>query len=273
MPADLDAEQLDRYARHVVMDEVGPDGQGRLLDASVLVVGAGGLGTPAVQYLAAAGVGTLGIADGDVVERSNLQRQTLHGEADLGRPKAASAAEFVAARNPDVDVETHEFAVGPDDAVDLVDGYDVVVDASDNFPTRFLLNDACVLTGTPLSNGAVFRFEGQAATFRMADDTPCYRCLFPEAPPEGTVPNCAEAGVLGALPGTVGSIQATETLKLLLDVGDVLDDRMLYYDALGMAFETVPLARSPDCPACGADGIDSLSAVEYGGTCAVGGAD
>jgi adenylyltransferase/sulfurtransferase len=269
MPASLDAEQLDRYSRHVIMDEVGPDGQGRVLDASVLVVGAGGLGSPVVQYLAAAGVGTLGVADHDVVERSNLQRQVLHGEADLGRPKVDSAAAFVAERNPDVDVRTHETEVTADVAPDLVASYDVVVDGSDNFPTRFLLNDACVLTGTPLSNGAVFRFEGQAATFRMTGDAPCYRCLFPEAPPAGTVPNCAEVGVLGALPGTIGTVQATETLKLLLDAGDVLDDRMLYYDALSLCFESVPLARTPDCPACGEDGITSLAAVEYGGTCAV----
>jgi adenylyltransferase/sulfurtransferase len=271
MSPDLDAEQLDRYSRHVIMAEVGPTGQGRLLDGSVLVVGAGGLGSPVVQYLAAAGVGTLAIADPDVVERSNLQRQTLHGEADVGRPKVDSAAEFVAERNPDVAVVTHERAVTAENARELVGGHDVVVDASDNFPTRFLLNDACLLAGTPLSNGAVFRFEGQAATFRMDGSTPCYRCLFPEAPPEGTVPNCAEVGVLGALPGTVGTLQATETLKLLLDTGDVLDDRMLYYDALAPAFEEVPVARDPGCPACGDGGIESLSAVDYGGTCAVGG--
>jgi molybdopterin/thiamine biosynthesis adenylyltransferase len=271
MSPDLDAEQLDRYARHVIMDEVGPEGQGRLLDAAVLVVGAGGLGSPVVQYLAAAGVGTLGVADGDVVERSNLQRQTLHAEADVGRAKVDSAAAFVAARNPDVEVRTYERAVTDDDARALAADYDVVVDATDNFPSRFLLNDACLLAGTPLSNGAVFRFEGQAATFRMDGSSPCYRCLFPEAPPAGTVPNCAEVGVLGALPGTIGSVQATETLKLLLDRGSVLDDRMLHYDALGPSFETVPLARNPDCPACGADGLDSLSAVDYDGTCAVGG--
>jgi molybdopterin/thiamine biosynthesis adenylyltransferase len=270
MSPDLDAEQLDRYSRHVIMPEVGPDGQGRLLDASVLVVGAGGLGSPVVQYLAAAGVGTLGVADPDVVERSNLQRQTLHREDDLGRPKVDSVAEFVAERNPDVDVVTYDRAVSAADARDLADEYDVVVDCSDNFPTRFLLNDACVLADTPLSNGAVFRFEGQVATFLTADDSPCYRCLFPEAPPEGTVPNCAEVGVLGALPGTIGTLQATETLKLLVGAGDMLDDRMLYYDALDPSFEEVPLARDPSCPACGDDGLASLDAVDYGDTCAVG---
>jgi len=269
MALDLDAEQLDRYSRHVIMEEVGPAGQGRFLDASVLVVGAGGLGSPVLQYLAAAGVGTIGIADHDVVERSNLHRQTIHGDADVGRSKVASAAEFVAERNPDVDVQRHETEVDRENAASLVAAYDVVVDGSDNFPTRFLLNDACVLAGVPLSNGAVFRFEGQVATFLADDGGPCYRCLFPEAPPAGTVPNCADVGVLGVLPGTVGSIQATETLKLLLGAGDLLDDRMLYYDALATSFEEVPIVRSPECPVCGDDGIESLAAVEYSGTCAV----
>jgi molybdopterin/thiamine biosynthesis adenylyltransferase len=265
----LGPEQLDRYARHIIMDDVGPAGQAALLDGRVLVVGAGGLGSPVIQYLAAAGVGTLGIADGDEVERSNLQRQVVHGEADLGRPKVDSAAEFVAERNPDVTVERHATRVGPEDAPDLVADYDVVVDASDNFRTRFLLNDACTLAGVPLSHGAVFRFEGQATTFENGGDGPCYRCVFPEAPPPGTVPDCAEAGVLGVLPGTVGTVQATEVIKLFLELGETLDGRLLVYDATGLGFEEVPVEPDPDCPVCGPDGIDAVGEVTYEGTCAI----
>ena len=266
---DLDPEQLDRYSRHVVMDEVGPEGQAALLEAAVLVVGAGGLGSPVIQYLAAAGVGRLGIADDDAVERSNLQRQVVHRDADVGRPKVESAADFVAALNPDVDIETHETRVTSDTAPDLVADYDVVVDASDNFPTRYLLNDACTLSGTPLSQGAIYRFEGQVTTF--SGDGPCYRCLFPEAPPDGTVPDCATTGVLGVLPGTVGTIQATETVKLIVGIGESLEGRMLAYDAADMAFEDVTVRQNPDCPVCGEDpAVDSVREVEYGDTCAVG---
>jgi len=268
MGADLSAEQLDRYARHVVMDEVGPAGQAALLSASVLVVGAGGLGSPALQYLAAAGVGRLGIADGDDVERSNLQRQVIHGEADVGRPKVDSAAEAVAAINPDVAVDRHRTRVTAAEAPDLVADYDVVVDASDNFATRFLLNDACVLADTPLVHGAVYRFEGQATT--VTGGRPCYRCLFPEAPPEGTVPNCAEAGVLGVLPGTVGAIQATEVAKLLLETGDILAGRLLVYDAGTLQTETVPYAADPDCPVCGdRPAIGAVAEVDYDGRCRI----
>jgi adenylyltransferase/sulfurtransferase len=262
---ELDAEQLDRYSRQIILDEVGPAGQAAIADGSVLVVGAGGLGCPAIQYLAAAGVGRLGVADGDRVERSNLHRQILHGADDVGRPKTESAAEFVADQNPNVTVETHG-AVGEDDAAALVADYDVVVDASDNFPTRFLLNDACVLAGTPLTHGAVYRFEGQTTTFDGGG--PCYRCLFPEAPPEGTVPDCAEAGVFGAVTGTVGSVQATEALKLLMGVGDTLEGRLLVYDAKGLTTEFVPVAPNPDCPVCGDDAIDSLAG-SYSGRCSV----
>ncbi len=270
MPASgLDAEQLDRYARHVIMDDVGPDGQARLLDGAVLVVGAGGLGSPVLQYLAAAGVGRLGIADGDEVELSNLQRQVVHGTDDVGRPKVDSAAETVAAINPDVTVDRYPERVTSETAADLVADYDVVVDASDNFPTRFLLNDACVLAETPLVHGAIYRFEGQALTV-PAGGGPCYRCLFPEAPPEGTIPNCAEAGVLGVLPGTIGAIQATEAVKLLLGVGDPLAGRLLVYDAAGLTMETVPLAANPECPICGeAAASRSLEDVTYEGKCAV----
>jgi molybdopterin/thiamine biosynthesis adenylyltransferase len=263
----LDAEQLDRYSRHVIMDDVGPEGQAALLDASVLVVGAGGLGSPVCQYLAAAGVGRLGIADADRVERSNLQRQVIHGDGDVGRPKVDSAAEFVADLNPDVTVDRHDLRVDADNVIDLVADYDVVVDASDNFPTRFLLNDACVLADTPLSHGAIYRFEGQATT--VTGGQPCYRCLFPEAPPDGAVPDCATAGVLGVLPGVVGGFQATEAVKLILDEGETLDGRLLVYDASDMSTEEVPVAPNPDCPVCGDDPIDAVGEVSYADSCAV----
>jgi adenylyltransferase/sulfurtransferase len=266
----LDATQLDRYSRHIIMDEVGPEGQKRLLDASVLVVGAGGLGSPVVQYLAAAGVGHLGIADDDVVERSNLQRQIIHGDDDVGRPKVDSAVDYVEQLNPDVDAVPHETRVTSDTVADLVDGYDYVVDASDNFQTRYLVNDYCTLTGVPFSHGAIFRFEGQVTTFPGDDDSPCYRCLFPEAPEEGTVPDCASTGVLGVLPGTVGCIQATEMVKLIMGVGETLDERVLMYDAMDMTFEEVPLRKNPDCPVCGTDpAIESVSDVEYAEACAI----
>jgi adenylyltransferase/sulfurtransferase len=263
----LDAEGLDRYARHVVMDDVGPEGQARLLDAAVLVVGAGGLGSPAIQYLAAAGVGTLGVADPDVVERSNLQRQVIHGENDLGRAKAESARVFVEGLNPGVEVRTHETRVTRENVGGLIAGYDVVVDAADEFPTQYLLNDACALAGVPLSQGSVLRFEGQVTTVSGEPGDPCYRCVFPEAPPAGTVPDCATAGVLGVLPGTIGCIQATETVKQLLGVGESLSGRIVHYDALAMEFETVPVEQSGDCPVCGEDGIGSVEAVTYEGTC------
>ncbi|SFB80443.1 adenylyltransferase and sulfurtransferase [Halobiforma haloterrestris] len=270
----LDATQLDRYSRHVIMDEVGPEGQKRLLEGSVLVVGAGGLGSPAIQYLAAAGVGRIGIVDDDVVERSNLQRQIVHGDGDVGRPKVDSAADYVAALNPDVDVETNELRLTADNVGNLVADYDVVLDASDNFATRYLLNDHCVLTETPLSHGAIYRFEGQVTTFTNErtgeDDPPCYRCIFPEAPEPGTVPDCATTGVLGVLPGTVGCIQATEVVKYLLGKGDPLEGRLLMYDAMDMSFEEVPVRPNPDCPVCGDDPeIESVSDVAYEGTCEI----
>jgi len=265
----LDAEGLDRYARHVVMDDVGPEGQARLLDSSVLVVGAGGLGSPVIQYLAAAGVGTLGVVDSDAVERSNLQRQVIHGESDVGRPKVDSAREFVAELNPDVAVRPHETRVTRENVEELIADYDTVVDATDNFPTRFLLNDACTLAGIPFTHGSVLRFEGQVTTFPGDPGAPCYRCVFPEAPPEGTVPNCVTAGVLGVLPGTIGCIQATETVKQLLGIGTSLSGRLLHYDALELSFETVPVERSSDCPTCGEAGIESVRDVGYEGTCSI----
>ncbi|GAA0478380.1 molybdopterin-synthase adenylyltransferase MoeB [Halococcus dombrowskii] len=263
----LDATQLDRYSRHIIMDGVGPAGQGSLLDARVLVVGAGGLGAPTIQYLAAAGVGRLGIVDDDVVERSNLQRQIVHGDDDVGEKKVDSAARFVEQLNPDVTVEPHDERLGPDNVRSLVDDYDFVVDGSDNFRTRYLVNDACTLAGIPFSHGAIYRFEGQVTTFE--GESPCYRCLFPEAPPAGTVPDCATTGVLGMLPGVIGTIQATETVKSLMDIGERLDGRLLSYDALAMSFEELPLRADPDCPVCAESGIDSIEDVEYAGSCAV----
>ncbi|ELY61372.1 UBA/THIF-type NAD/FAD binding protein [Natronococcus amylolyticus DSM 10524] len=279
----LDATQLDRYSRHVIMDEIGPEGQQRLLEGSVLVVGAGGLGSPAIQYLAAAGIGRLGIVDDDVVERSNLQRQIVHGDDDVGRPKVESAADYVAALNPDVDVDTYEMRLSAANVADLVGEYDVVLDASDNFGTRYLLNDHCVLTGTPLSHGAIYRFEGQVTMFtndrggneadsegEATDDPPCYRCIFPEAPEPGTVPDCATTGVLGVLPGTVGCIQATEVVKYLLGKGDLLEGRLLMYDAMGMTFDTVDVLQNPECPVCGDEPeIESVEDVAYEGSCSI----
>ncbi|MEF8758086.1 MAG: molybdopterin-synthase adenylyltransferase MoeB [Halobacteriales archaeon] len=266
----LDATQLDRYSRHVIMDEIGPDGQAALLDASVLCVGAGGLGSPIVQYLAAAGVGTLGIADDDVVERSNLQRQVIHRDADVGRPKVESAAAFVEGLNPDVEVRTHETRVRRENVEALLAEYDFVVDGSDNFRTRYLLNDACTLAGTPFAHGAVYKFEGQVTTFDAGEDGPCYRCLFPEAPGEGEVPSCAETGILGSLPGTVGTLQATETVKSIMDVGERLSGRLLLFDAMDVTFEEVPIRKNPDCSVCGDDpAIESVREVEYADRCAI----
>ncbi len=267
---DLDPTQLDRYSRHIILDDVGPEGQKDLLDAKVLVLGAGGLGAPIIQYLAAAGVGTLGIADDDEVELSNLQRQVIHGDDDVGRKKVDSAAEFVADLNPDVDVERHDLRVTPDNIEELTDGYDFVVDGTDNFETRYLVNDACTLAGIPFSHGSIFRFEGQVTTFAGDDDSPCYRCLFPEAPPAGMVPNCATAGVLGVLPGTVGCLQATETVKHLMGKGESLDGSMLFFDALDMEFDKVEIPKQDDCPVCGDNpAIESVHDVEYTASCAI----
>jgi molybdopterin/thiamine biosynthesis adenylyltransferase len=267
---DLDATQLDRYSRHIRMDNVGPEGQRSLLDTEILVLGAGGLGSPVIQYLAAAGVGTLGIADDDVVELSNLQRQILHGDDDVGRKKVDSAAEFVANLNPDIDVNRHETRVDEDNIDDLISEYDFVVDGTDNFATRYLVNDACTLAGVPFSHGSIFKFEGQVTTFAGDDDSPCYRCLFPEAPPAGMVPNCATAGVLGVLPGTVGSLQATETVKHVIEAGESLDGSMLFFDALEMEFDRVEIPKQDDCPVCGQDpAIESVHDVDYSATCAI----
>ncbi|HGY09865.1 MAG TPA: molybdopterin-synthase adenylyltransferase MoeB [Oceanithermus profundus] len=243
-------EELDRYARHMILPEVGPEGQARLKAASVLVVGAGGLGSPLLMYLAAAGVGRIGIVEDDVVDLSNLQRQVLYGTADVGRPKAEAAAERLAALNPHVRVEAHPHRLTSENALELFGSYDVIVDASDNFPTRYLVNDAAVLTDKPLVYGAIHRFDGQVSVFHHQGG-PCYRCLFPKPPKPGSVPSCAQAGVFGVLPGVVGSLMATEVLKLLLGIGRPLSGRLLLYDGLEAEFRELKVARDPACPVCG----------------------
>jgi adenylyltransferase/sulfurtransferase len=246
----LSADEVRRYSRHLILPEVGMDGQRALKAAKVLCIGAGGLGSPAAMYLAAAGVGTIGLVDFDVVDLSNLQRQLLHGTPDVGRSKLASARDRLQALNPNVHVETHDVALSSANALDLFRPYDVILDGTDNFPTRYLVNDACVLLGKPNAYGSIFRFEGQASVFATSGG-PCYRCLYPEPPPPGLVPSCAEAGVLGVLPGIIGTIQATEAIKLILGTGEPLIGRFLVYDALRMRFRELKLRRDPECPVCG----------------------
>ena len=246
----LSGDEVRRYSRHLILPEVGMDGQRTLKAAKVLCIGAGGLGSPAAMYLAAAGVGTIGIVDFDVVDTSNLQRQLLHGTPDVGRPKLASAKDRLGALNPNVQVETYETALSSENALELFEPYDVILDGTDNFPTRYLVNDACVLLGKPNAYGSIFRFEGQASVFATKNG-PCYRCLYPEPPPPGLVPSCAEGGVLGVLPGIIGTIQATETIKLILGKGEPLIGRFLIYDALRMRFRELKLRKDPDCPVCG----------------------
>jgi len=246
----LDAEEIKRYSRHLIMPEVGMDGQRKIKAGSVLCIGAGGLGSPAAMYLAAAGVGRLGIVDFDVVDYSNLQRQLLHTTPDVGLSKLQSAKNKINALNPHVQVDTYEEALSSDNAMRLFKGYDVILDGTDNFPTRYLVNDACVLMGIPNAYGSIFRFEGQASVFATKDG-PCYRCLYPEPPPPGLVPSCAEGGVLGVLPGIIGVIQATESIKLLTGIGNPLIGRFMIYDALNMKFRELKLRKDPDCPVCG----------------------
>ncbi len=246
----LTEDQIRRYSRQIILPSVGGKGQRRLLQGKALVVGAGGLGSPAALYLAAAGVGTLGLADSDNVDLSNLHRQVVHRTTDLGGPKTASAARTIRALNPDVTLILHQERITAENAMDIVEPYDVVVEGSDNFPTKYLMNDTCVLLRKPLVLGAVYQFEGQVTVFRTGNG-PCYRCIFPEPPPPGAVPSCQEAGVLGAVPGVIGTIQATETLKLLLDVGTTLRGRLLVFDALEMSFLELEMDQSPDCPICG----------------------
>ena len=249
LPA-LSGDEVRRYSRHLILSEVGMEGQQKLKAAKVLCIGAGGLGSPVAMYLAAAGVGTIGIVDFDTVDVSNLQRQILHGTSDVGRPKLASAKDTLLELNPHVNVITHKVALSSANALELFKGYDVVVDGTDNFPTRYLVNDACVLLGIPNAYGSIFRFEGQASVFGTKDG-PCYRCLYPEPPPPGLVPSCAEAGVLGILPGLIGTIQATEAVKIILGVGQTLAGRFMIYDALRMKFRELTLRKDPDCPVCG----------------------
>jgi sulfur-carrier protein adenylyltransferase/sulfurtransferase len=248
--ATLSKDEILRYSRHLIMPEVGMDGQLKLKQAKVLCVGAGGLGSPLALYLAAAGVGTLGIVDFDVVDYTNLQRQVIHGTSDVGRKKLDSAADTLSEINPNVEIRKFDTRLSSANALDLFREFDIIADGTDNFPTRYLVNDACVLTGKPNVYGSIFRFEGQASIFATKDG-PCYRCLYPEPPPPGLVPSCAEGGVLGILPGLLGIIQATETIKLILGSGEPLIGRLLLVDALGMRFRELKLRRNPDCPVCG----------------------
>ena len=247
---ELTNAEVERYSRHLILPEVGIDGQRRLKGARVLCVGAGGLGSPAALYLAAAGVGTLGLVDFDAVDASNLQRQIIHGTPDIGRPKLESARARLSALNPEVHIETHELKLSSSNAMALFKQYDVILDGTDNFATRYLVNDACVILGKPNAYGSIFRFEGQASVFATRGG-PCYRCLFPEPPPPGLVPSCAEGGVLGVLPGVIGTIQATETIKLILGASGTLIGRLLLYDAWAMRFRELKVRRDPDCPVCG----------------------
>ncbi len=265
---ELSQQEVQRYSRHLIMPEVGMEGQRRLKKAGVLCIGAGGLGSPLSLYLAAAGIGRLGLVDFDVVDFSNLQRQLLHHTPDVGRPKLDSAREKLSAINPEVMIETHETRLTSENALELFARYDVIADGTDNFPTRYLVNDACVLSGKPNVYGSIFRFEGQASVFATPGG-PCYRCLYPEPPPPGLVPSCAEGGVLGVLPGLVGVIQATEVVKLILGRGETLAGRLLLFDALAMRFRELKLRRDPDCPVCG-DQPTVRELIDYEQFCGIG---
>lgn len=267
-PPELSSDEIKRYSRHLILPEVGIDGQQKLKASKVLCIGAGGLGSPVAMYLAAAGVGQLGIVDFDVVDLSNLQRQLLHGTRDIGRSKLDSARERLQALNPNVDVVTYETALSSENALRLFEPFDVIVDGTDNFPTRYLVNDACVLAGKPNAYGSIFRFEGQASVFATKEG-PCYRCLYPEPPPPGLVPSCAEGGVLGVLPGIIGTIQAMETIKILLGIGEPLIGRFLIFDSLKMRFRELKLRKDPECPVCG-DQPTVRELIDYEQFCGVG---
>jgi len=264
----MNKEEQLRYSRHMIMPEVGTEGQRRLNAAKVLCIGAGGLGSPAALYLAAAGIGKLGLVDFDDVDLSNLQRQILHGTKDVGRKKLDSARDRLRDVNPNVEIQTHEARFTSANALNIVSGYDVVVDGSDNFPTRYLSNDVCVFAKKPNVYGSVFRFDGQTTVFAPHLGGPCYRCLFPEPPPPGSVPNCAQAGVLGVLPGIIGTIQANEAIKLILGVGEPLIGRLLYFDALKMKFREFNLRHDPECPVCG-DSPTITELIDYEQFCGV----
>jgi len=265
----LRPEQFDRYRRHLSLSEIGVEGQTQLLESRVLLIGAGGLGCPVAQYLAAAGIGTIGIVDFDRIDASNLQRQILYTTADVGKPKVEVARERIQAMNPDVDVDVHALALNSENALALFADYDVIVDGTDNFPTRYLSNDACVLLGKPNVHGSVFRFDGQATVFD-ARHGPCYRCLYPEPPPPGSVPSCAEGGVLGVLPGLIALIQATETVKICSGIGEPLYGRLVQYDALRMEFNEFRLKKDPKCPVCG-EQPTVTELIDYAGFCGMSG--
>ena len=248
--AELTVDEVKRYSRHLIIPDVGMTGQKRLKNAKVLCVGAGGLGSPALLYLAAAGVGTLGVIDFDVVDESNLQRQIIHGQSDIGRPKALSARDSIKEINPYVNVIVYEEALSNDNVMEIFSGFDLIVDGTDNFATRYMVNDACVLLGKPYVWGSIYRFDGQASVF-WADYGPCYRCLYPEPPPPGMVPSCAEGGVLGVLCASIGSIQVNEAIKLLIGIGEPLVGRLMIYDALEMSYRSLNIKKDPDCPICG----------------------
>ncbi len=261
-------EQIKRYSRHIILPEVGGKGQRKLLSSKVLCIGAGGLGAPVIEYLAAAGVGTLGIMDDDIVDLSNLQRQVIHG-GKVGISKVESAKQFVNDLNPDIEVITYNERLSANNVEEILKDYDIVVDGSDNFATRYLVNDACVLTDTPLSHGSIYRFEGQVTTI-IPHKGPCYRCIFEHAPPPGMVPSCQEAGVLGVLPGLIGLIQATEVVKYLLGIGELLVGRLIYYDALNMSFDEIKIRKNRNCPVCGEEPkITSIQEDIYGESCRI----
>lgn len=268
VPTRLSAEDRLRYSRHLLIPEVGEEGQLKLKESKVLLMGAGGLGSPAAYYLAAAGVGTLGIIDSDVVDRSNLQRQILHTDARVGVPKVESARETLLGLNPTLTINAYNTRLTSENVMEIFEGYDLVVDGGDNFPTRYLVNDACVLLGIPCVHGSVYRFEGQATVFKPKDG-PCYRCLYPEPPPPELAPSCAEAGVLGVLPGIIGLLQANEVVKVLLDAGDPLVGRLLHFDALGMKFREMKLRRDPECPVC-SEGAEWTGFIDYEHFCGIG---
>lgn len=268
-PRSLTPEQIKRYSRHIMLPEVGELGQGKLLDARVLCIGAGGLGSPSSYYLAAAGVGTIGMIDDDLVDESNLQRQILHNMERLGQPKVESARQTLQALNPDVKVIGHQTRLTAENVLDIIAGYDVIVDGADNFPTRYLLNDAALKLGKPVIHASIFRFEGQMTTF-LPKEGPCYRCLYPDPPPPGMAPSCQEAGVLGVLPGIVGTMQANEALKLILGVGQSLSGRLLVFDALGTKWRTLKLRKDPECRVCSKQ-PEEIELIDYEAFCSLGG--
>ncbi len=264
---DLSNAEIKRYGRHLIMPEFGLEAQRRLKASAVLLIGTGGLGSPLALYLAAAGVGRLGLVDYDVVDESNLQRQIIHGQSTVGVPKIESAARRILDLNPSVQIDKYEVPITSDNALDIIEPYDVIIDGTDNFPTRYLVNDACVKLGKPNVYGSVLRFEGQLSVF-YAKEGPCYRCMFPEPPPPGLVPSCAEGGVLGVLPGTIGTLQATEAIKLITGVGDPMIGRMMLYDALDMSFTNIKVRKNPNCPVCSIP-ADEVELIDYEAFCGV----